>query len=75
LWSSLVALYWHALLLGEGRCVYSSPADEALPYFEQVRQAVFLNSQCFVSYSMVSSTFASIVHCLIRASQIVGGSD
>jgi hypothetical protein len=26
------------LLLSEGRCVYNGPAEEALPYFEQVKR-------------------------------------
>lgn len=34
--SSIFGLFDDLLLLSEGRCVYSGPAEEALPYFEQV---------------------------------------
>uniref|UniRef100_A0A383W6T5 ABC transporter domain-containing protein n=1 Tax=Tetradesmus obliquus TaxID=3088 RepID=A0A383W6T5_TETOB len=34
--SSIFGLFDDLLLLSEGRCVYSGPAEEALPYFEQL---------------------------------------
>jgi ABC-type hemin transport system ATPase subunit len=34
--SSIFGMFDDLLLLSEGRCVYSGPAEEALPYFEQV---------------------------------------